>query len=692
MPNPLNDRTITLLKTCEQQKNPLYFNNDVFLYNEWPDTIDWDLLLFKLKFNQSRSNYFNYIQLLLIAGIVVRDVNLLQNAADHDLHINALHYASWGGNVEEINTLITLGYSIEAETQHQQTALHFAALSGNSLAINELISLGCNKNAKDYSGSPILHYATLSGNVDAINTVFQLGCKINAKTEEENYTALHLAALTGNIETIKTLVTLGCDIQAKSSDGSMLECAAYSGNPEAIKTIVESGWDRRKHINPVEKALHRAASSGEPEAIKAIVELGCDINIKTDSIETALHCAVKSGNPRAVMEIMELGCDIDAKNYRNDTALHDAIRGKNLEIIMLLIKAGCDINAKNILEETALHLASYYGSLQIIEALIAAGAEINARDKDGKTVLHITARNGNYELTKDLIELGCDFNAKTNDGETVLHYAAMGSNCAIITLLIRQYGLKPDEKDNKNNDIQMWAQHWLNRGRNQQAIDFCNNTILTSQLYRNYLSSFVVSTIPYEVAIPDLAGIIGEYAAPCDEQEIIILEASIKRGLEERNEILKPLIGYCDEHIQNAHGARKALNYILDKKELDVYDLEKRLDLMLKNESHQNKPYYDALLLCRLKTAEKTNNPPINTQNINYSFVFETIRVVSAIGILVSAITLVTAAILFNGAALLSAVALAITMGGVSSYGFFGHHDRQQANQEINNLALENMP
>ncbi len=467
---------ISVLRTF-QKKNPwIMLTDDVFSYNNWPETIDWEFVLLKLQ--QLKVYSYNRVQILLLAGIVITDRGLLTQASDWR-GANAFHYAALSGNPKAVEALMALGFDKDAKDNFGTTVLHYAARSGNPNAVEALMALGFDKNAKDNNGATVLHYAALSG------------------------------------------------------------------NPKAVEALMALGFDKNTKDNNGATVLHYAAWSGNPKAVEALIALGFDKNAKNNNGATVLHYAARSGNPKAV------------------------------------------------------------------EALIALGFDKDIKDDDGATVLHYAARSGNPKAVEALIALGFDKDIKDDDGNTILHDAAWIGSCSTMTMLIEQYGLKPDAKNKSGGNILDWAK----QGRHQLAIDFCTDTIHTTKLYRNYLASFTVPAIPYEVAIPDIANIIGEYAAPRDNAEQAKLEKIVQDGVEIRNGILKPLISFCNVKICSVDGRRGALNEILASKELDVIDLERRLDSMLKDKSHQNKPHSYSLLQCRFNTAQKTGNTPKDTAN-----------------------------------------------------------------------------
>ena len=533
---------ISVLRAFQKENSWIKLSDDVFTYDKWPDTINWDFVFLKLQQLQVCSH--NHVQLLLLAGIVINDIESLQDASDWQ-GAGALHYAACSGNPKAVEALIALGFDKDAKSNNGAPVLHYAARSGNPRAVEALIALGFDKDAKNNNGATVLHYAALSGNPKAV----------------------------------EALIALGFDKDAKNNNGvTALHYAAWSGNPKAVEALIALGFDKDAKNNDGATALHYAAWSGNLKAVEALIALGFDKYAKNKYGATVLHYAAWSGNSKAVEALIALGFDKDAKN--NDGA-------------------------------TALHYAALSGNSKAVEALIALGFDKYAKNKYGATVLHYAARSGNPKAVEALIALGFDKGAIDNNSNTVLHDAAWSGSRSMMTMLIEQHGLKPDAVDKTKNDILYWA----TLSKHQEAIDFCTDTTHTKKLYRNYWASFIAPSIPYEAAIPVLAGIIGEYATPTDDNEQLLLENGVRAGVKKRDEILTPLINFCNNNTYRADGRRGALNELLAPKKLDIIDLERRLDYMLEDKSYQNKPYSYSLLECRFNTGKITGNPPKDTAN-----------------------------------------------------------------------------
>ncbi len=337
-----------------------------------------------------------------------------------------------------------------------------------------------------------------------------------------------------------------------------------------------------------------------------INDIGLLKNVNDSHGANALHYAAFSGNPNAVAALIVLGFDKEVKDKEGATALHYAAWSGNPNAVKALLALGFDKEAKDNEGATAFHFAAASGYAGAVKALITLGFDKDTKDNCGVTALHEVASIGDVGMVGALIALGCDKDVKDNNGDTILHKAAYSGSRSLMTMLIERYGLNPDVKNKAGKGILDWAK----KGKYQRAIDFCMNTTHTSQLYRNYLASFIAPAIPYEVAIPDLANIIGNYAGAKDYAEQLCHEIIVQQGIKKRNEVLKPLIDFSDNDVRNDTSGRMVLNEILAKKTLAIPDIERQLDALLEDKYHKDEPYSYSLLQCRFNTAKKTGRAP----------------------------------------------------------------------------------
>ena len=106
--------------------------------------------------------------------------------------LTLIHFATYCGHKEIVQTLINAYVDLEAQDMRKQTALHYAAQHGNSEIAQILINGGANVNAIDNNNMTPLHFAIISGNKDLVQILMNAGANVNAQDEMKR-TPMHLA-------------------------------------------------------------------------------------------------------------------------------------------------------------------------------------------------------------------------------------------------------------------------------------------------------------------------------------------------------------------------------------------------------------------------------------------------------------------------------------------------------------------
>jgi ankyrin repeat protein len=115
------------------------------------------------------------------------------------LGYTALHYASFRGNLDLIESLIEYGANIEEKSVRGLGVLHLAAQGDRPEVIiyfKEKYKL--NILQKDFNGSTPLHWACFMGSENVLNFLLSWMQDVNVK-EDMGYTPLHLAVFSGKI-------------------------------------------------------------------------------------------------------------------------------------------------------------------------------------------------------------------------------------------------------------------------------------------------------------------------------------------------------------------------------------------------------------------------------------------------------------------------------------------------------------
>ena len=270
------------------------------------------------------------------------------------------------------------------------------------------------------------------------------------------------AAANGQEEVTRLLLENDADVTATDERGrTALHRASLNGCEAVVRLLV----DKRADLTAIDAngwtTLHWASESGHEALVRLLLEKRVDVNVQNDEGITALHLAVAGRYEAIVRLLLENGADVNAKGDDGMTALHITFIKRSEAIAILLIENGADINAKYDCDDgddgfaTAFPMAIAIGSEAIVQLLLENGVDVNAAiDDESTTALHLAVLMGNEAIVRVLLNNGANINAKEEDeGKTALDVAYLIKNEAIVQLLQEKGGLRGDNNDNDNEDI-----------------------------------------------------------------------------------------------------------------------------------------------------------------------------------------------------------------------------------------------
>ncbi|PFX13327.1 putative ankyrin repeat protein [Stylophora pistillata] len=151
---------------------------------------------------------------------------------------NSLHFASQGGNVTVIETIMSDGLNIDSRDGDGNTPLLLAAANGKVEAVNHLLVKKANPFVKGQFGRNSLHFASQGGNVTVIETIMSDGLNIDSRDGDGN-TPLLLAAANGKVEAVNHLLVKKANPFVKGQFGrNSLHFASQGGDVAIIETIM----------------------------------------------------------------------------------------------------------------------------------------------------------------------------------------------------------------------------------------------------------------------------------------------------------------------------------------------------------------------------------------------------------------------------------------------------------------------
>jgi len=383
------------------------------------------------------------------------------NAAESD-GTTALHWASYGDDVEMVSLLLSKGADVDAENRYGVRPLSLASMGGHSDTLVALLEAGADANLMT-SGVPSIMYAARTGSVNAIHVLERYGADVNAKETLRGQTALMWAAADHHAAGVRALIDLGADVHARSDGGGFQRAGALEDVQMQV-TKIEEGF------TPV----LFAARQGALEAVRVLAEAGADVNELAPKGSNVLLVAINNHHYELASFLVENGADPHATDKQGYTALHAAVQAETsrayfgpalpstgkmdrLTFIKFLVDQGVELDARlapgtareattldtiadrlidysvSLGGATPFFLAARFADVEVMRLLVAHGADPLIATEEQTTPLAVASGIGYNEGIRqapdaqilDAIQLAMDFgndpNLANRHGQTPLH-------------------------------------------------------------------------------------------------------------------------------------------------------------------------------------------------------------------------------------------------------------------------------
>jgi ankyrin repeat protein len=217
-----------------------------------------------------------------------------------------------------------------------------AARTGSVQDLQSLIDLGYDVESRDERGMTPLYYAVDEGQPACVEALLMAGALLNFKDPEKGDTYLHVAANGGDSVVTEMLLTAGCDVEARNDcNVTPLLKASLGGSVDVMKQLIAVGASLHSTCICGYTALHwaaiRGSLGGAVECTKVLVEAGASVHATDRYNQTALHIATLSDNIGLVMYLVSTGVDVHAQDNGGRTACDHAIRFKLKRVAPFLV-------------------------------------------------------------------------------------------------------------------------------------------------------------------------------------------------------------------------------------------------------------------------------------------------------------------------------------------------------------------
>jgi ankyrin repeat protein len=327
-----------------------------------------------------------------LTALLTEDRSLL---TDYDVNQNSLmHHAVLAGGEKSkpiITVLFQSGMTVEPVNVEGKTPLCMAAMLGNIDALETLISLKANVSHQDKEGYTPLHQAAKYNRTHAIEILVQNGAYVDFRTSD-GVLPLHVAIACKHLEAFNELVRFGTNIndyaypsflnsrlKTTISPMKVLDALWLALEVECdpiIKAIVDLKIQRKQSINVDgtvtfhynHTLLHHFAQKGDAEYFKRVLKYSYYPFAANALGYTPLHIAAELGHMDIAREILE------------NAVAHPGI-------IASTPLASFNIEAKSEKGETAWWLAKEHEQHAMMAYLVSKGAQaITALDNSKSMV------------------------------------------------------------------------------------------------------------------------------------------------------------------------------------------------------------------------------------------------------------------------------------------------------------------
>jgi len=152
------------------------------------------------------------------------------------------------GSLDDVESFLNEGASVEACDENGRTALHLAAMSGSRPCIDFLLQRQASIDAPDANNCTPLHLASITGHQQCVSLLLSRQAQVNAtdsilRPDSSGSTPLHLAAYNGHHPCVELLLQRQADINARDNDGETpLDSAAIAGQLRCVM-LIDAGAD-----------------------------------------------------------------------------------------------------------------------------------------------------------------------------------------------------------------------------------------------------------------------------------------------------------------------------------------------------------------------------------------------------------------------------------------------------------------
>lgn len=193
--------------------------------------------------------------------------------------MKAIHIAAFNGHASVVRGLIKRTLNNGDKTPHgETTALQWASRGGYLEVVQTILEHGANVNAQGGAHGTALQAASRGGHVEVVKLL--LVNEANIKNLSWRYsTALQAASEGGYIDIVRILLEAGANVDANCGPyGTPLQAASRGGHVEVGELLLKRGADVNAEGGRYNSALQSASLGGHIETLKVLLMNEANIN------------------------------------------------------------------------------------------------------------------------------------------------------------------------------------------------------------------------------------------------------------------------------------------------------------------------------------------------------------------------------------------------------------------------------
>ncbi|KND89507.1 Ankyrin repeat domain-containing protein 50 [Tolypocladium ophioglossoides CBS 100239] len=355
-----------------------------------------------------------------------------KDKSDEDNIASALYYASLGGFICSVKTLLDHGAEVNLQGGTHGDALNAASMKGHEKIVQLLLDHGADVNL-----DTALLAASRQGHEKTVQALLDHGTDVNVDVWRVSYcNALQAASSGGHEKIVQALLDRGADVNIQGGDyGNALQAASSGGHEKIVQVLLDRGAAVNVQGGYYGNALQAASSGGYEKVVRVLLDRGAGVNVQVGYYNNALQAASSGGHEKIVQVLLDRGADVNIQGGYYGNALQAASSGGHEKTVQILLDHGADANFRGGYYYNAISAFFSRAQEKIVQVLLDHGDVVYILSGDSNVPYAISS--GGYEkIVQALLDHGTGVNVQFKDYGNALYAASSGGHEKIVQVLL----------------------------------------------------------------------------------------------------------------------------------------------------------------------------------------------------------------------------------------------------------------